>query len=131
MSTSTVARTASTPQARTCPEWCDGVHNADCDGNFFHRGRLAVVSVPEKSAMPIETDKDMRAPMLTAHLVLPAGPEGDDEDPQITVDTGDLWGPYAELDVDQADEFIRDLKEFTAFMEIYRNRLAALKEQQS
>lgn len=127
MTTSTAGRIASAPQATTCPEWCDGVHNSDCDGNFFHRGRLAVVSVPEKSAMPIETDKDMRAPMLTAHLVLPAGPEGDDEPPQITVDTGDLWGPYAELDVDQADEFIRNLKDFTAFVELYRDRLAALK----
>lgn len=129
MSTSTVARTANTPQPRTCPEWCDGVHNSDCDGNYFHRGRLAVVSVPEKSAMPIRTDKDMRAPMLTAHLVLPAGPEGDDEPGQITVDTGDLWGPYAELDVEQADEFIRDLKAFTTFVELYRDRLAALEEQ--
>lgn len=81
--------------------------------------------------MPIETDKDMRAPMLTAHLVLPAGPEGDNEPAQISVDTGDLWGPYAELDVEQADEFIRDLKEFTAFMELYRGRLAALKGERS
>lgn len=127
MSTKTAGRIASAPQAVTCPEWCDGVHNSDGEGNFFHRGRMAVVSVPERSAMPIETDKDKRPPMLTAHLVLPAGPEGDDEPAQITVDTGDLWGPYAELDVEQADEFIRDLKAFTAFVELYRDRLAALK----
>jgi hypothetical protein len=131
MTAITAACSSNAPQATACPEWCDRVHNADGDGNYFHRGRLAVVSAPEKSAMPLETDKDSRPPMLTAHLVLPAGPEGDDEPPQITVDTGDLWGPYAELDVDQADEFIRDLKEFTAFVELYRDRLAAIKEQQS
>ena len=126
MATKTAGRIASVPQADACPEWCDRVHNSDCDGNYFHRGRLAVLSVPEESAMPIRTDKDTRAPMLTAHLVLPAGPEGDAEPAQITVDTGDLWGPYAELDAAQADTFIRDLKAFTAFMELYRDRMAAL-----
>lgn len=126
MATKTAGRTASPPQAEACPEWCDGEHNSDCDGNYFHRGRLAILSVPEESAMPLRSDKDMRAPMLTAHLVLPAGPEGGNEHAQITVDTGDLWGPYAELDLAQADLFIRDLKEFTAFVELYRDRMAAL-----
>jgi len=113
-----------------CPEWCDGVHNKDSAGEFFHRGRIAIASVPEGAAVPT-IDKDGNAPLLTAHLVLPAGPEGDEEPAQITVDCGDLWGPYAELDVEQADQFIRDLKTYTARLEQMRDQLAAVKEQQS
>lgn len=130
MSTVTAASAPNAPQVVHCPDWCDRVHNDDGWGNFFHRGRLAVVSVPEAAAMPTLHDK-AEAPLLTAHLVLPAGPEGDDEEPSITVDCGDLWGPYAELDVDQADQFIRDLKTFTAHVQQYRDQLAAVKEQQS
>lgn len=130
MTTSTAGRTASAPQAEQCPEWCDGVHNPDGLGNFIHRGRIAVVGPPDESAKPTLKEKS-ETPLLTAHVILPVGPELDEEQPCIVVDNGDLWGPYAELDVDQADEFIRDLKAFTAFVELYRDRLAALKEQQS
>lgn len=130
MTTITAIELARGPEVDACPEWCDGVHNSDGWGNFFHRGQIAIASVPESSAMPTLKDK-AEVPLLTAHLVLPAGPEGDAEQPSITVDCGDLWGPYAELDVDQADEFIRDLKTFTARMEIYRAQLAALKGERS
>lgn len=130
MTAITAGRSTSALRAKPCPDWCDRVHNDDGWGNFFHRGRLAVVSVPEAAAMSTLHDK-AEAPLLTAHLVLPDGPEGEEEPAQITVDCGDLWGPYAELDVEQADQFIRDLKTFTAHLQQYRDQLAAVKEQQS
>lgn len=126
MSIITAGRIANAPRVESCPEWCDGRHNMDVEGNFFHRGQIAVVSVPDGAAVPT-VDKDGNPPQLTAHLVLPAGPEFADEPPQITVDAGDLWGPYAELDVEQADEFIRDLKTYTARVQQMRDQLVALR----
>lgn len=130
MATKTAARTASAPQAKPCPEWCDGVHNADGWGNFFHRGQIVIAAVPEESAMP--TLKDVaEVPLLTAHLVLPDGPEGEEEPAQITVDCGDLWGPYAELDLKTGAQFVQNLKTFTARVEQMLGQLAAIEENKS
>ncbi|MEU6768629.1 hypothetical protein ABZ916_39730 [Streptomyces sp. NPDC046853] len=127
----TAGRTASAPMGRACPTGCDGQHSRDVEGNFFHRGPLAVVATPTESAGRVLTAEEPVVPRLTAHLVVPDGPELGAEPPQITVDAGDLFGPYAELDADQADEFIRSLKDFTARVQQMRDQLAEIKEQQS
>ncbi|MFF9861099.1 DUF6907 domain-containing protein [Streptomyces tendae] len=123
--TVTLERPVTTPTVRRCPAWCDGQHNADRDGNFFHRGPIAVAAVPDSAAGPTG-DSDPAVPALTAHLVLPAGPEFDGEPAQITVDNGDLFGPYAELNLAQADAFLRDLKVFTARVQQMHDRLVEL-----
>ncbi|MEV4043114.1 hypothetical protein [Streptomyces sp. NPDC049744] len=130
MATITAGRDRSTPTAfvklprmESCPSWCVGEHDADVEGNLFHRSPVVLAAVPEESAEPTLRD-EAEVPMLTAHLVVPEGPEFADEDAQITVDCGDLWGPYAELSVDQADRFIRDLKTFTARVQQLRDQLA-------
>lgn len=131
MTTITAGRTASAPQLKGCPSGCDGEHNFDREGNFFHRGPLAVATVPEGSAGPIFKDKEPEGPCLTAHLVVPDGPEFVDEPAHIAVDGGDLFGRYAELDLAHADQFLRDLKTFTARVQQMRDQLAAIEEQQS
>lgn len=126
MTAITAARIASVPMVRGCPAGCDGQHNRDCEGNFLHRGPLAVAAPPESSAGRVLKAEDPKAPCLTAHLVVPDGPEFADEAPHVAVDGGDLFGPYAELDADQAAEFIDNLKAFTASVEQMRARLLAL-----
>ncbi|MFI9174866.1 DUF6907 domain-containing protein [Streptomyces lincolnensis] len=127
MATKTAGRSTSTPQLKGCPSGCDGEHSYDCEGNFFHRGPLAVATVPKASAGRIFKDREPQGPCLTAHLVVPDGPEFVDEPAHIAVDGGDLFGRYAELDADQAGEFIENLKAFTAQVELYCGQLAALK----
>lgn len=131
MATKTTARIASARLLKGCPPGCDGEHNSDREGNFFHRGPLAVATVPEGAAGRIFKDEAPEGPCLTAHLVVPDGPEFLDEPAHIAVDGGDLFGRYAELDLDQAGEFLRDLKAFTARVEQARDWMAAKKEQQS
>jgi hypothetical protein len=131
MATKTAARIASARPLKGCPPGCDGEHNSDRDGNFFHHGPLAVATVPEGAAGRIFKDEEPVGPCLTAHLVVPDGPEFLDEPANIAVDGGDLFGRYAELDLAQTDEFLRDLKAFTARVQQMRDQLAAMKEQQS
>lgn len=126
MATKTAGRTASAPAARGCPPGCDGEHNFDCEGNFFHRGPLAVATVPEGSAGRIFKDEKPEGPCLTAHLVVPDGPEFVDESANISVDAGDLFGRYAELDLQAGIQFVQNLKAFTAHVEQMVGQLAAL-----
>lgn len=114
------------PQTTTCPSWCTGDHAIDPPEDFFHRSLIATVAAPESASFSVGT---LGLPRFEAHLVLPEGPEGSDEPPQITVDTGDVFGPYAELDVEHADQFIRDLKTFTARMQQMRDQLAAIQRE--
>jgi len=114
----------------TCPSWCDGDHNPDGFGNFIHRGQTVLVGPPDSAAKPTSKVKS-ETPLLTAHVMLPAGPDFDEEPPAIVVDNADLWGPYAELTLAEADQFLRDLKTFTARVQQMRDQLAAMKEQQS
>lgn len=127
MSIKTAARIASA-RIETCPDWCVLDHTGDWVDDLFHRGPSVVISVPEDAAYAVGSSG---APHLDAHLVLPQLREDPDGPAQITVDAGDLFGAYAELDVAHTDQFIRDLKAFTARMEQLRDQLAAIKEQQS
>lgn len=126
MSTSTVARTVNAPQARPCPSWCVVDHGSDPIDDIFHRSAYMQVGIPDDQVCL--SDRDLK---LTAHLCLPEVAEPGDEDGFLVLDQGDLFGPYAELGVEECDQFIRDLKAFTARVEQARAWIAAKKEQQS
>ncbi|MEV7032717.1 hypothetical protein AB0N99_21190 [Streptomyces sp. NPDC093272] len=127
MAINTAGRIASA-QLESCPPWCVLDHRGDWVGDLFHRGADASASVPSDTAYAVGSSG---APHLNAHLVLPEMDEHPDAPPQITVDAGDLFGAYAELDVERADQFIRDLKMFTARVQQMRDQLAAMKEERS
>ncbi|MDV9170923.1 hypothetical protein R6V09_12355 [Streptomyces sp. W16] len=131
MATKTAGRTASAPAVRGCPDWCDGEHNPDGFGNFIHRGQTVLLGPPDSSAKPT-IDEKSETPLLTAHVMLPAGPDFDEEPAAIVVDNADLWGPYAELDsLEQVDALLADLKTFTAAVQQMRGQMAAIEEQKS
>ncbi|MER5259732.1 hypothetical protein [Streptomyces sp. NPDC002855] len=120
-----------TPEMDSCPSWCVIDHTGDHPEDVFHRGSYAAFSVPDGSAMPTLNEK-AEIPRLTAHMVTPEFAEEPEAPSMVVVDCGDLWGPYAELDLEQTDEFIRQGKAFLARLEQIREQLAtALKEQQS
>lgn len=127
MTTKTAARIASA-QIDSCPAWCVIDHTGDWADDLFHRGPNAVASVPESSAHSVGSSG---APHLNAHLVLPEMASEPDAPAIVTVDAGDMFGAYAEMDLEQTDQFIRDLKTFTARVQQMRDQLAAMKEQQS
>lgn len=110
-------------QTVMCPAWCVGSHAIDPPDDIFHRSHMATLSAPEGASFAADGEG---GPRFEAHLVLP---EGDGEPSQITVDTGDVFGPYAELDVEHADQFIRDLKTFTARMQQMRDQLATIQKE--
>lgn len=126
MATKTAGRTASAPRLESCPEWCVIDHGDDPIDDIFHRGDYAQVGVPEGQVHL--SNKDLK---LNVSLCLPEVPEPGDEGGFLVVDLGDPWGPYAELDAEHADQFIRDLKTFTARVQQMRDQLDAKKEQQS
>ncbi|MFI6468747.1 DUF6907 domain-containing protein [Streptomyces sp. NPDC050516] len=110
----------------TCPDWCVVEHGNDPPDDVFHRGGCAQTRLPE-NLIRLSSD-DLK---LVARLCLPEAPEPGDEGGFVVVDRGDLFGPYAELDIEHTDQFIRDLKAFTARVQQMRDQLAAVKEQQS
>lgn len=126
MSISTVVRTETAPQVRTCPSWCVVDHGDDPIDDVFHRSDYMQVGIPDDQVHLSHADLK-----LTAHLCLPEVPEPGDETGFLVLDHGDLFGPYAELDLEHCDQFIRDLKTFTARVEQARAWIAAKKEQQS
>ncbi|MEV6859319.1 hypothetical protein AB0M89_36790 [Streptomyces microflavus] len=126
MSISTVSRSAAAPQVRTCPSWCVVDHGNDPIDDIFHRSDYMQVGIPDDQVHL--SDADLK---LTAHVCLPEVPEPGDENGFLVLDHGDLFGPYAELDLEHCDQFIRDLKTFTARIEQARDWIAAKKEQQS
>lgn len=130
MVTKTTGRSTSAPQTKPCPEWCDGTHNPDGFGNFIHRSQTVLLGPPDSSAKPTLKEKS-ETPLLTAHVMVPEGPDLGEEPAAIVVDNADLWGPYAELTLVEADEFLAELKAFTAAVQQMRDQLAAMKEQQS
>ncbi|MER7174598.1 DUF6907 domain-containing protein [Streptomyces mesophilus] len=108
-----------------CPAWCVIAHEDDWPQpeDVFHRSNDLMLQ-PPKGSMP---DRQTPLPALRAELILPQVPE--DNDPAcILLDHHDVYGPYAQLDVEHADQMIRDLKTFTARLQGMRNQLAALKE---
>jgi len=109
-----------------CPSWCVIEHGDDQVDDIFHRSAYMQVGIPDDQVHL--SDRDLK---LTAHLCLPEVAEPGDENGFLVLDQGDLFGPYAELDVEECDQFIRDLKTFTARIEQARAWIAAKKEQQS
>lgn len=128
--TTVTADLITTPDMKSCPAWCDVDHTGDHPGDVFHRGATAVVKVPAESACPT-VDTKAEIPRLTAHLMTPEFAEEPEAPSMVVVDCGDLWGPYAELDLQQTDEFIRQGKAFLARIQQMRDQLAAIKEAQS
>ncbi|MEU9183331.1 hypothetical protein AB0D14_01935 [Streptomyces sp. NPDC048484] len=126
MNTSTAGRTASAPRVEKCPAWCVVEHGDDPIDDIFHRGSYAQVGVPDDQVY-LSTD-DLK---MVAHLCLPEVPEPGDENGFVVLHHGDLWGPYAELDIEGTDQLIRDVKTFAARLQQLRDQMAAVKEQQS
>lgn len=126
MTVITEGRTTSAPTAEQCPDWCVVDHGDDPIDDIFHRSAYMQVGAPDDRVHL--SDRDLK---LTAHLCLPSAPEPGDEDGLLVVDYGDLWGPYAELDLEHTAQLVRDLKAFTARVEQARDWMAAKKEQQS
>ncbi|HEY9372199.1 DUF6907 domain-containing protein [Streptomyces sp.] len=122
MATKTAGRIASPPRLESCPEWCVIDHGNDPIDDIFHRGAYMQVGIPDDQVHL--SSRDLK---LTASLCLPEMPEPGDEDGMLVLDQGDLFGPYAELNVEECDQFIRDLKAFTARVEQARDWMAARK----
>ncbi|WP_331448011.1 DUF6907 domain-containing protein [Streptomyces xanthochromogenes] len=110
----------------TCPDWCDIEHGNDPPEDVFHRSVQARVGIPNAQVF-LSSD----SLQFVASLCLPEMPEPGEGTGFIVLDGGDLFGPYAELDVEHADQFIRDLKTFTARVQQMRDRISSRKEQQS
>ncbi|MEU9557366.1 DUF6907 domain-containing protein [Streptomyces fumanus] len=104
-----------------CPPWCVIDHARDAYSDpedRFHYGPDLLLKPPAGS----HPDNDP-LPVLRAKLFLPEVPR--EKDPAcIMVDHGDVYGPYAQLDVEKADQMIRDLKAFTARLQQMRDQLA-------
>jgi hypothetical protein len=121
----TAGRIASAPLPFTCPDWCVVDHSRDSllaspgDKDVIHRSAHTWLQPDGAGGEPWE---------LSAHL---ASPELGYADPLLVLDVGVPLDPYAELTVEAADQFIRDLKTFTARVQQMRDQLAAMKEQQS
>jgi hypothetical protein len=124
MSVSTAGRIASAPPSPPCPSWCVLDHSQDVYPDLedrFHYGPDVRLKAPAGSS----PDNDP-LPALRAALIKPEVPQ--DNDPIcVMVDHGDVYGPYAQLDVEKADQMIRDLKTFTARLQQMRDVLAATK----
>jgi hypothetical protein len=119
MSTITAGRDRSVPLPFVCPSWCVIDHDSDAMGivmdDVIHRSDFSWLR-PDGSLSGDEGPWE-----VAAQLVMP---EEDGEQPTIAVDLGDSLGPYAELTVETADQFIRDLKTFTARVQQMRDQLA-------
>lgn len=109
-------------ETANCPPWCVVEHGSDIPEDVFHRSGFAWL-VPDGSR-----SGDEGPWKLAAHLVVAEVPEPGD-DGQIVIETGnETLGPYIELDVERADQFIRQTKVFLARVEQMRDQLAAAKE---
>lgn len=122
MSIIAAGRIPSAPQPFTCPEWCVVDHGEDVPEDVFHRSDFTWLR-PDGSLSGDEGPWEVAAQLVV--------PEAADEEPTIAVDLGESLGSYAELTVETADQFIRDLKVFTARVQQMRDQLAAMKEDQS
>ncbi|QLJ05712.1 hypothetical protein HZZ00_34960 [Streptomyces sp. NEAU-sy36] len=110
----------------SCPPWCIGGHDSDNPDDVFHRGPFLKLKAPDGTG----PTKMPALPALCAQLVMPEVAE-DDDPACIIIDHNDVYGPYAQLDVEAADQMIRDLKTYTACLQQLRDQLAATKEQRS
>lgn len=116
MSIVTAGRMGSAPRPFTCPSWCVVDHAGEAPEDVFHRGERAWLK-PDGSRSGGEGPW-----VLEAHVVVAEGEPGD---AAVVVDLSKVTaGPYAELTVETADQFIRDLKTFTARVQQMRDQLA-------
>lgn len=128
MATTTAGRTASAPLPFTCPDWCvidhakEDVPGFPGDRDVVHRSSSAWLH-PDGSLSGDDGPWE-----LSAHV---ASPELGYAEATVVLDVGVPLDAYAELTVETADQFIRDLKTFTARVQQMRDQLAAMKEQQS
>lgn len=121
MSVNTAARPTSTPLPFKCPPWCAVDHSQDPwigTEDFFHRSEDAVAPIPA-GAKPCDAKF-----LVSAHLVDHCN---NPEWSCISVGTTDRG--FDLETVEQADEYLAHLKQFTAAFEEMRDRLAAIKEQ--
>ncbi|MCT9078813.1 DUF6907 domain-containing protein [Streptomyces fulvoviolaceus] len=111
----------------TCPSWCLVDHAEDFPvwGDVFHRSDVVQLLAPKASRPPGE--RHLQGPRLAAHLMVPELPQKNDP-PAVILDHGDVYGPYAQLEVEHLDQYIRDLKTFTARLQDMRNRLAEIQD---
>lgn len=130
MSSITSGGIASAPLPFTCPSWCVVDHSQDSrferfpgDPDVIHRSDFSWLR-PDGSLCGDEDGPWELAAQLAA-------PELGYAPATIVVDLGESLGSYAELTVETADQFIRDLKVFTARVQQMRDDLVAMKEQQA
>lgn len=112
----TAGRIANALRSEECPSWCVRDHSNDDPENVFHRSDFSWLR-PDGALSGNQGPWE-----LAAQLVLP---QADTESATLVVDLGDAFGPFAELTVATADQFIRDLKTFTARVQQMRDQLAA------
>jgi len=129
MATNTAGRTASAPRLESCPTWCVVDHSEDSrferfpgDPDVIHRSEFTWLR-PDAGLSGDDGGFEVAAQLAAPNLGY--------ADATIVVDLGESMGSYAELTVETADQFLRDLKTFTARVQQMRDQLAALKEQQS
>ncbi|MEU9068307.1 hypothetical protein AB0D60_15625 [Streptomyces sp. NPDC048306] len=121
MSTITAGRDRSTPLPFVCPPWCVvdhyeyDVERVPGDRDVIHRSAFAYLR-PDASLSGVEEGFEVAAQL--------ASPELGYAQALLVVDLGESIGSYAELDVERADQFIRDLKTFTARVQQLRDQLA-------
>lgn len=126
MSAVTADPIASAPWVGKCPPWCDIDHAGDVPMDVFHRSQFAVLT-PNGDRSGAEGPWE-----LWAHIVVPETDQGDPRGALVVETQAGTAGPYAELDVTQIDEFIRQQKVFLARVEQMRDQMTkALEEQQS
>lgn len=116
MSNATAGRTASAARPFACPPWCVVDHGDTPTEDVFHRSEFAWLR-PDGSLSGDEGPWEVAAQLVV--------PEDAGLEPTIAVDLGESLGPYAELTLETADQFIRDLKVFTARVQQMRDQLAA------
>ncbi|MEU3105588.1 DUF6907 domain-containing protein [Streptomyces griseoflavus] len=121
MSIITAGRDRSTPLPFVCPSWCVVDHfeydrpRYPGDRDTVHRSAFTYLR-PDASLSGDEGPWELAAQLAAPGL----GGEA-----TIVVDLGESLGSYAELTVETADQFIRDLKVFTARVQQMRDQLAA------
>ncbi|MEU6101164.1 DUF6907 domain-containing protein [Streptomyces flaveolus] len=121
MSTITAGRDRSVPLPFVCPPWCVVDHSEDerwqrfpGDRDVVHRSAFTYLR-PDGALSGGEGPWEVAAQL--------AAPELGYAPATIVVDLGESLGHYAELTVETADQFIRDLKTFTARVQQLRDQL--------
>ena len=122
MSTVTAGPIASAP-AVDCPSWCVVDHSEDPwigTEDFFHRSEDHEVPIPA-GAKPCDSPF-----LVSAHLV-----DHCNNPEWSCISVGPTDRGFDLETVEQVDEYLAHLKQFTAAFEEMRDRLAAIKETQS